>query len=204
VLVSDDFSDPTSGFQVFNTPNSYAEYLPDGRFRLGLRGPGSTTSLREQPQGNVVEVSSTARWFGKARTDAFGLACDAGDSSYWAGLIRMDGKALIVHYNFEQVDKSGALVKFPARLLKKAKRAANEITLKCIPDPGISLTYLELSLNGTVVAKLESLGEPTGSTGLFIAAEKPGAQFTFEDFQVATPKDQKIPVVVPDAVPAGA
>lgn len=204
VLVRDDFSDATSGFQVFNAANNYAEYLPDGRFRLGLRAPGSTKSLREEPQGDVVEVSSTVRSARKVKTDAFGLVCDASsDSFFWAGLIRMDGKALIAHFNFEQVDESGALVTFPARLLKKGKRAANEITLKCIPDPNISLTYLELSLNGTVVATLQALGEPTGKTGVFIAAEKAGTQFLFEDFQVLTPTDLEIPTGAPHAVPAG-
>ena len=189
VLARDDFSNKKSGFDVFNTQNSFSEYLPDHRFRIGLRGGGIAVALRKQPIAGVVEVHATVLWFGTDAKDTFGLVCGATDpTSFDAGLIRMDGQAVLARYTNAQIFEASNPVTLPAGLLKTAKGDANEITLTCIPDANGTETHVALTLNGQVVLRARSSAVNKGKAGLFAGGVAGGTDFNYEKYHVSIPK----------------
>lgn len=188
VLATDDFSSAKSGFDTFNTQIAFSQYLNDGRFRVGLRGSGVAVALRRQPVARVVEVSATVLWFGVDTKDAFGLACGgSGRGTFDAGVIRMDGQAVLARYVKGAAYEASDPVAIPAGLLRTGKGATNQITLTCIPDPSGMSTHLLLSLNGQVVLKARNSAVTRGKTGVFAGGSAGGTHFDYESYRVSIP-----------------
>ena len=94
VYAKDDFSKPKSGFEVYDDPGAYAEYLPDSRFRIGTRQPTGATSLRKEPKTATADISVTTGFTTGSAGDGAGLACLGSDATtFIAGYVSVDGYA---------------------------------------------------------------------------------------------------------------
>lgn len=185
----DDFSNAKSGFEVFNEQESYAEYLSDGRFRIGTRAPVAVTSLRAQPSVGSADVSVTTGTVMASGVDGAGLVCDATDNTaYLAGFVSQDGSAFLSRYaNGTQVERADP-ASLPAGLLKSGEGASNTVRLVCEPGSASGTTEATLYLNGTKVASASSRSVNAGKVGVLVNSNSGASQFTFDDFVVKKPR----------------
>lgn len=189
VLAKDDFSDAKSGFAVFNEQNSFAEYLKDGRYRLGLRGPGAVFAFRDQPEASIIDVRATVRWYGNDELDAAGLVCQGTDgSTFSVAFVRGNGQVELKRYVAGQIFESAKPVAAPSGLLKSGKGEANDLELRCLPDATDQSTALTFSVNGKVVGRARTSAVTTGKTGFFVEDQAGGTDFNFDDYLASVPK----------------
>jgi len=189
IYAKDDFSKQTSGFDTYNDPASYAEYLKDSRFRIGTRQPTGAASLRKQPVTATADVSATTGYTSGSAGDGAGLACaGVAATSFIAGYVTVDGYAYLVRYSAGDVAESLEPKSVPEGLLHTGDQAQNELRLVCEPSPNAGRTNLHLFLNGTEVANAESVGGDAGQVGVFVASTSGTSEFTFSDFVVRKPK----------------
>jgi hypothetical protein len=185
---SDDFSKAKSGFDTFNAPEAYAEYLPDSRFRMGTRQPTAVGSLRKRPTTGTADVSVTTGFTAGAEGDGAGVAClGTDDSTFLAGYVSVDGYAYLVNYSGGNVVESRDPQVVPAGLLRTGDQAQNDLRLVCEPSSDPDHTTLSLSLNGTEVSNGEASVGGTGQVGVFVASSSGTSEFTFSDFVVKKP-----------------
>ena len=139
-LVSDDFSDPESGFATFNTADGYAEYLKDSRFRIGARTRSTSgvplVSLRAEPERADVDLTVTTLTYAAGANDVMGLVCQAtGATSFLTGLVSANdsGFATLIHYDNGTPNVLGQ-APLPPGLLKTGTGAQNTLRLVCAPS----------------------------------------------------------------------
>jgi len=182
---TDDFSDPASGFDTYNEDAAYAEYLTDGRYRIGLRAPALAAALRAEPVTASADVSVDAAAVSATGADRAGLACDAtAATSYIVGWVTQDGKAYISRYvdgNAKEISKGFPL---PSGLLKTGEGAMNKLRLTCVPGPRSDTTSVKLYLNGKQVARGVPSALAAGTTGVMVTSTTGTPQFAFYDFAV--------------------
>lgn len=186
--VTDDFSKPDSGFDAFNQTAAYAEYLTDGRFRIGTRQPAGIASFRAQPTTASADVAVTTGFTGGSAGDGAGLACvGTSPTTYIAGYVALDGQAHLVRYANGHVVESAPAADLPPGLLKSGEQAQNTLRLVCAPGTGTGTTKVTLSLNGTKVADAVSTVAGAGKVGLFVNGDSGASEFTFSRFSVKKP-----------------
>jgi hypothetical protein len=185
----DDFSNWSSGFEVYNEAVSYAEYLTDGGFRIGVRQPSATASLRAEPVSATVDATVTTGYTTGSGGDGAGLAClGTGPTTYVAGYVSLDGTAHLLRYVEGQEVERAPDAPLPAGLLKPGDQARNEVRLVCTTSSGNpDRTDVALSLNGTEVASAQASAGGAGQVGLFANSATGGTEFTFSEFSVRKP-----------------
>lgn len=189
ILARDDFTDDKSGFGTFNSTNSFGEYLKDGRYRVGLRGPGAAFALRDEPVASMIDVSATVRWFGNDELDGAGLVCQAsGSGSFTVGFARGNGKVELKRYVDSKIFESATPATLPDGVLKSGQGEANELELTCIPDATSNSTHVELKVNGQVAARANTSSIAEGKTGFFVEDQAGGTDFNFEDYVAKVPE----------------
>ena len=189
VYAKDDFSKPKSGFEVYDDPGAYAEYLPDSRFRIGTLQPTGATSLRKEPKTATADISVTTGFTTGSAGDGAGLACLGSDATtFIAGYVSVDGYAYLVRYAAGDVAESATPKALPEGLLRAGDQAQNEVRLVCEPSTDSAHTNLYLYLNGTEVSNAEAGAGGAGQVGLFVASNSGTSEFTFSDFSVRKPK----------------
>ncbi len=190
-LVSDDFSDPKSGFATFNIAEGYAEYLKDSRFRIGAWAPSASrvplVSLRTEPKRADADVTVTTLTFAGGTNDVMGVACQAtGATSFVTGLVSMHegGFATVIRYSNGVPTVLGQAA-LPPGLLKTGSGAQNMVRLVCKPSTTVTSRF-DLSLNGT---QLVSASGPSaeGQTGLAVGSGSGSTEINFKDFEVVKP-----------------
>ncbi len=188
VLARDDFSDPDSGFEVFNTPNGFGEYLDDGRYRIGLRGPALVAGLRDQPDDlSTVEVEADILTFGGEPTDEVGLACQAIDAvTFIVGLVQQSGAARLLRYEDGEIVEQTESVQLPDGLVKSGQGAANELRLVCRASGGE--TEIELWVNGEKATSAISASLNRGRTGITAAGSGNGTDYNMTRYVVRIPE----------------
>jgi hypothetical protein len=185
----DDFSDPKSGFDVFNAPQAYAEYLADGRFRIGTREATGVPSLRKRPTTATADVSVTTGFTSGSAGDGAGLVCGAtGGTTFLAGYVSVDGYAYLARYSDGDVVESRDPQPLPEGLLRTGEQAQNDVQLICEPSSNADHTTMSLRLNGTEVSNAEASVGSAGRVGVFVASTSGTSEFTFSDFVVKKPK----------------
>jgi len=187
-LAEDDFSDADSGFDTFNSQNSFGEYLDDGRYRLGLRGPGASYSYRDDPVTSFVEVAATVRWYGNDEQDAAGLACQGDGGSFTVGFVRGNGQVELKRYEDGKIAESASPTTLPAGVLKAGQGEPNDLVLTCVPHPEDNTTSVTLEVNGEVAGKARSSSAIEGKTGFFVEDQVGGTDFNFEDYVASVPE----------------
>jgi hypothetical protein len=186
----DDFSKPTSGFDVYNETASYAEYLPDRRFRIGMREASAAASLRKRPVTATADITVTTGFTSGSGLDGAGLAClGTGRASYIAGYVSLDGNAHLLRYGDGQVLESAPDRPLPAGLLKTGDQAQNQVRLVCTTSSSNpDRTDVFLSLNGREVSNAEAATGGAGQVGVFVNSNTGATEFTFSDFVVRKAK----------------
>lgn len=186
VLARDDFSDPTSGFEEFNTTDAYAEYLEDDRFRVGARGAGTQAALRAEPEAQDVVVEADAVIFSGDPSDAAGLICRAESGGYVGGFLQANGTAILA------VFRSGAVVE-PSREAQvpgfdATPSAKHHLRLSCGSETvGGRFARLSFSVDGEEVLTLSHDPGVTGTTGVAAAGSSGTTEVVYSDFVVRTP-----------------
>ncbi len=186
----DDFSDPNSGFGVFNADDSYGEYLKDGRFRIGTRQPASGVSFRETPVTATADITVTTGYTSGSGSDGAGLAClGTGPTSFVAGFVGLDGTAGLLRYADGQVAEQAPGKQVPSGLLKTGEQAQNTVRMTCVTSPETpDRTDVHLYLNGTEVTSASASVGGSGKVGLYVSGGSGASEFTFSDFVVRKPK----------------
>lgn len=187
VLARDDFSDPTSGFEEFNTATSYAEYLDDDRFRLGLRQAGSFVSLRAEPEAQDVVVEAEAVIFSKDPSDAAGLVCRATASdTYVGGFLQANGNAILAVFRDGAVVEPSRQVQVPG--FDPTPSAQHDLRLACASETvGGRSAQLSFSVDGEEVLTLSHDPGVVGSTGVAAAGSSGATEVLYSDFVVRSP-----------------
>ena len=191
VLARDDFTDPQSGFEEFNTTNGFGEYLDDGRYRIGLRGPATVTGLRAEPDGvSTVEVEADIFTFGGESTDQVGLVCQAADAqSFLAGFVRQDGMVELLRYDSGEIVERAESVQLPDGVLKTGQGAANELRLVCRSlSASPAETDIELWVNGEQAITAISASSRGGRTGITVAGGGNGTDYNITRYVVRIPE----------------
>lgn len=187
VLARDDFSDPTSGFEEYNTANGYAEYLDDDRFRVGLRGAGTLVALRAEPEAQDVVVESDAVIFSKDPSDAAGLVCRATASDTYVGaFLQANGNAIIAVFRYGAVVEPSRQVQVPG--FDATPSAQHRLRLSCGSETvGGRFAQLAFSVDGEEVLTLTHDPGVVGATGVAAAGSSGATEVVYSDFVVRTP-----------------
>lgn len=189
VYERDDFSDPDSGFAVFNITNAFSEYLPDDRFRVGLRAPTTVAALRDTPDAlTTVEVEVDTLTFGGEAGDTVGVVCQAVDSlNFTTGKISQAGEVEFIRYEEGSAVERSTPEQVPAGLLKTGSGAKNTLELTCQAITGFK-TDLTLKVNGEVVTSAISASQLEGKTGVSVSGSGAGTDYNFTSYEARVPK----------------
>ena len=187
-IARDDFSDPTSGFDVYNGANGYAEYLSDGRLRLGLRSAGTAASLRATPLLADADVQVDTVVYSADPNDAAGVVCRATDAtSFLAGFLQADGTAFAVQLQNGAVVQRSSVVTVPPDVYR-GPRERTTLRLVCSSDPeGGRYGRLSFRVNGSEVVTLTTDPPVEGATGVVASGTAGATDISFLDFSVRTP-----------------
>lgn len=190
VLATDDFSDPTSGFEVYNETDIYAEYLPDARFRAGVRAPASAIALRAEP-GDLasVEVEADTLTFGSEPTSSVGLVCQAIPAArdFTVGFVNSDSTAQIYRYQGGEIVQESTAGTLAAGVWKTGTGAKNTLDLVCRVMSGGG-TEVVLEVNGSEAASMTSASARPGQTGVMVSGSSVATEYNFTRFEVRVPK----------------
>lgn len=180
----DDFSDSTSGFSTYNLAAAYAEYLPDARFRIGMRSPGLAASLRATPVTATVAVSVKSLTVAATGIDGAGLVCEGtGPTTFISGFVSQTGTAFISRYVRGIEVESPSATPIPKDLLKTGEGVRNDLGLICVPGSVEGTTSVTLTLNGTKVAQGTVRSLVPGTVGVIVNGASGTTQFVFDDFR---------------------
>ncbi len=187
VIFRDDFSDPTSGWDVFESPREHGLYR-DGTYVLGAKAGfhvtgDFNTSTQELSTLGDVRVEVTAHLLGSP--DAlYGVVCRAATpDSYYYFLIQGDGSYFIGEQageSFEDFDSGVS----PA---VSHGNALNRIAIECVDGPeGVTL---RLSVNDIAVNTVVDSDQPlrAGATGFRAESRRADMEVAFDDFVVSAP-----------------
>lgn len=182
VLLTDDFSNLMSGWEIRNEPSAVTDYR-DGQFVIVVNKPDTT--LWSKPIGVftdvdiAVDVLQTAGPF----KNLFGVICRYQDAdNFYRFVIGSDGYAGITKRSGGQV----AVISGPVLTLSTAVNlgfAANHIEAIC---KGSNLTLL---VNGEIVAQASDDQFASGEIGLIASSAKDiGVEIHFDNFVAKMPE----------------
>jgi hypothetical protein len=186
-IFTDDFSDPTSGWDVFDDPNATAAYQ-DGRYVLtatgGFRVNGDiNTSTQALSSLGDVRVEVTGQLL-TAPNAVYGVICRAtSPNDYYYFLIQGNGDYYIGQSG------NGRATNFDTGSSPSIHtgRAPNRIAAECTDDAdGVQL---RLFVNGVAVNTVVDTDHPylTGGTGLRVESRRDAMSAAFDDYVVTTP-----------------
>lgn len=187
VLARDDFSDPASGFEEYNTANGYAEYLDDDRFRVGARGAGTLVALRAQPEAQDVIVEADAAIFSTDPSDSAGLVCRATASDTYVGaFLQANGNAILAVFRYGAVVEPSRQVQVPG--FDATPSAKHRLRLSCGSETvGGRFAQLAFSVDGEEVLTLSHDPGVVGATGVAAAGSSGATEVVYSDFVVRAP-----------------
>ncbi|TDE26557.1 serine/threonine-protein kinase [Actinomadura sp. 6K520] len=186
-LLSDDFSDPDSGWKTGRANREYEEYR-DGAFAISQYGTGFY-QLQQAPVADPpknVKVTVTVRIQSANSEDEAGVYCRSSGEAQYAVLVKRNGQA--------RIRKGGPIS--GSELAKSALPstgnavAGAQVGAICV-DTGEGVTIKAL-VDGREVAQATDTISPLlgGTTGIIAGREgrlgtDPGTQVTFDDFSLA-------------------
>ncbi|OGO63335.1 MAG: hypothetical protein A2029_06960 [Chloroflexi bacterium RBG_19FT_COMBO_47_9] len=179
LLLSDDFSDPNSGWPSTNEPDYLDDYY-NGAYRM-VENLVNTTSWAYPDSYSFTDVSINvdATKNGGPDENDMGVICRfQDDDHFYFGLITSDGYYGIIKMNLGEFSVLGAEYLAYSDLINQGS-ASNHIRLDCIGD------VLTLYANGHQL-DLQTDAEYThGNVGLIIGTyETPGTDILYDNFTV--------------------
>jgi hypothetical protein len=188
VIFQDDFSDPSSGWDVFEDARSHGLYR-DGSYVLGVDGGflvtgDFNTSTQTLSTLGDVHLEVTARPVAGVRRAVYGLACRAASpTSYYYFLIQGDGTYFIGENSAgvaTNLDTGFSPAIVPGE-------GPNRIAVECVDGPeGVTLRMFvnDVAVN-TVIDPDAPLGP--GGTGFRVESQPAAVEVAFDDYIVTPP-----------------
>jgi hypothetical protein len=187
VIFEDDFSDPASGWDVFDEPRTHGLYR-DGTYVLGVDGGflvtgDFNTSTQELSTLGDVRVETTAH-LTAGDSGLYGVVCRAATpTSYYYFLVQSDGSFYIGEAQGKQVHN------FDTGRSPAIARGTepNTIAAECVDGPG-GVT-LRMFVNGIAVNTVIDSEQPIriGATGFRAESQNTDMEVAFDDFVVSAP-----------------
>jgi len=187
VIFQDDFSNPASGWDVFDEPRTHGLYR-DGAYVLGVDGGflvtgDFNTSTQELSTLGDVRIQTTAH-LTSGDSGVYGVVCRAATStSYYYFLVQADGTFYIGEAQGKRATN------FDTGRSPAIARGAqpNTIAAECVDGPqGVTL---RMFVNGIAVNTVIDSERPirTGATGFRAESEDVDMEVAFDDFVVTAP-----------------
>ncbi|MDZ4158569.1 MAG: hypothetical protein U1B80_02165 [Anaerolineaceae bacterium] len=181
VLFWDDFSNPDSGWDTWNTSGSWAAYQGGG-LRIVVLEPNFDFWSRPGKRYADIRLDVKATKFGGPDDNRFGILCRyQNTANYYAFFITSDGYAGIVKVKdgAAQVISNGGM-QYREEIQKGA--AVNRISVDCID------ASLALRVNDYRLLEAEDFDFTSGEIGLIAGSyNNPGVDIYFQDFLATKP-----------------
>jgi hypothetical protein len=177
-IFADDFSDASSGWEVFDNSLTSANYV-EGSYRISLLQKNKEKwALANQDFGNVaIEVDAT--YMGGTTDNSFGVVCKFQDiKQYYAVVISSDGAYMIqkrVGGSYQRL--TGEYFQLSEQI--KPGTMVNRLRVECGQD------YLALYVNKELINRVEDNSYTQGDVGLIVTTYgEPGLTVSFDNFEV--------------------
>ncbi len=188
VVLEADFSDPSSGWEVFDTPDGAASYSL-GLYQVEIKQPGRTTGavrFREFPDLGDVHMAVTGTPITDVDGVFYGLLCRVQDAdTYYFLHVSTDGR-----YQIGRNDGPGApefLDTGTTDALDEGTFPINRIEIDCVGGADGGPVALRLIVNGIDVSDVVDIQglSGTGGIGIQVGTEANApATVTFDDLVV--------------------
>jgi hypothetical protein len=181
VLFSDDFSDPTSGWNQVTAASGESAYL-DGAYRIFVNEPNIDIWSKPGRNFQDVHIEVDAFKVGGERDNRFGVLCRAvDDDSFYTLIISSDGYYGIGLIDGQDYQLLGMDSLQPSDAIRLGS-ASNHIRADCVGDT------LTLTVNGVQLAQVQDTRFSSGDVGLIAGTyDTPGTDIRFDDFIVYQP-----------------
>ena len=181
VLFSDDFSDPSSGWNQVTAPGGESIYL-DGAYRIFVNQPNVDIWSKPGRSFQDVRVEVDAFKVGGERDNRFGVLCRAiDDDSFYTFIVSSDGYYGIGLIDGQAYQLLGMDALQPSEAINLGS-ASNHIRADCVGDT------LTLTVNGVQLAQVKDTRFSSGDVGLIAGTyDTPGTDIRFDDFIVYQP-----------------
>jgi len=180
VLFSDDFSDPTGGWDVTSTNNGSTGYQPGG-YVIKVTAPNYQLWANPGRSFRDVNVEVTAALVSGPQPNELGVICRyRGADNFMYAAISTSG----TYGLYEVKDAKSTLLNQSGRVASSdaIKPGANRLTFSCRGE-----TY-ELQINGVTAETIERAGFAEGDVGLIAGTfDRGGVEARFSDFVVKQP-----------------
>ena len=177
-IFADDFSDASSGWEVFDNSLTSANYV-EGSYRISLLQKNKEKwVLANQDFGDVaIEVDAT--YMGGTADNSFGVVCKFQDiKQYYAVVISSDGAYMIqkrVGSSYQRL--TGEYFQLSEQI--KPGTMVNRLRVECGQD------YLALYVNKELINRVEDNSYTQGDVGLIVTTYgEPGLTVSFDNFEV--------------------
>ncbi len=177
-IFADDFSDASSGWEVFDNSLTSANYV-EGSYRISLLQKNKEKwVLANQDFGNVaIEVDAT--YMSGTADNSFGVVCKFQDiKQYYAVVISSDGAYMIqkrVGGSYQRL--TGEYFQLSEQI--KPGTMVNRLRVECGQD------YLALYVNKELINRVEDNSYTQGDVGLIVTTYgEPGLTVSFDNFEV--------------------
>jgi hypothetical protein len=181
VLMEDDFSDPSSGWNRVATIQGETDFA-DGVYRILVNEPNLDIWSMPGKSFQDVRIEVDALKVGGERDNRFGILCRAvRPDSFYTFIVSSDGYYGIGKINGQEYKLIGMDSLQPSDVILKGT-ALNHIRADCIGDT------LTLYVNGEKLAEVRDAEYPTGDVGLIAGTyETSGTDIRFDNFIVYAP-----------------
>jgi hypothetical protein len=182
VLFSDDFSDPSSGWDKVTNSDYLSDYYQDAyRITVNADMYDSWANPDKNNFGDVrIEAEATKN--GGPDDNDFGLICRyVSTEEFYYGVISSDGFYGIFKVTSESATLLGSDEMRPSDAIRQGG-ATNQMRFDCVGD------VLTLYVNGEQVDQQTDRGYSTGNVGLIAGTyDTPGTDILFDNFTVLQP-----------------
>lgn len=188
VLFTDDFSDPTSGWDTHTGADLTTDYM-DGRYLIAVEEPGVNVWARPGLNLSNVVVEAQTQYGAGPENNEYGLLCryerhGDGRNSFYFFFVSSDG-----YYALGKVVRDVRTILSPPEgsfqptsALRLEPEAANTLSAVC------SGSSFSLAVNGALVGEFTDTALTRGDIGLIAGSyDEGGVRIFFDDVTVRTP-----------------
>lgn len=187
VLLRDDFSDPTSGWETAELAEGELGYV-DGAYRILVQQAGrqAWADRRGDARVQALRLEFETTQLSGTGGDLVGARCYTdvdSNTGYMVGIAPVDQGYAVVKFerdDFSLLESSGEAVASINRL-----RQENQLRIECVAQPDGSIV-VTLAVNGRALVRAEDdTGAPEfDAVGLFVDTTNGGAEALFDDLVV--------------------
>jgi hypothetical protein len=182
VLFQDDFSRPSSGWEIRRRAEAIFDYR-DGEYTMLVLAPNASTWSTPRLEVGEVRIEVDARQTGGRADNLYGIICRYRNDGNFAFLVASgDGFAGIGEYRNgrRQLLSGDAMLPADSIILGGLP---NHLSAECLADT------LRLYINGNLAVEVESKSVvPQSGIGLLVGSYgEPGVEFAFDNFSARAP-----------------